>query len=200
MSDFLLTQIINFGAPLFGLALFLGALGVPLGASLLLIAAGAFTQQEILSWPVTALAGLTGAVLGDALSYGVGRFAKVKVEKRMGQSSAWKSAQIEFDKRGALAIFLTRFLITALAVPTNLIAGGSGFGFWRFLLYDFAGEFFWIVLYDGLGYLFGSEWETVSTFVTNFGWFLLGVVLLASGFVLMKRHDKVRTKEIVPEA
>ena len=40
MADYLLTQIINYGAPLFGLILFLGALGIPIPASILLIAAG----------------------------------------------------------------------------------------------------------------------------------------------------------------
>ena len=47
MSDFLLTQVINFGAPLIGLILLLGALGFPVGASVVVIAAGAFSQQGI---------------------------------------------------------------------------------------------------------------------------------------------------------
>ena len=51
MSDFLLTLIINYGAPVFAVMLFLGALGVPIGASVLVIAAGAFSQQGILNWP-----------------------------------------------------------------------------------------------------------------------------------------------------
>ena len=194
MSDFLLTQIINFGAPLFALALFLGALGVPVGASLLLIAAGAFSQQRILFWPTTAIAGLVGTVLGDVLSFSIGHFAKVPVEARMGNSPTWKSAQVTFQQRGGLAIFLTRFLITALAIPTNLIAGGSDFGFWRFLVYDFSGELVWILLYGGLGYLFGSEWELVSTFISNFGWFLLGIVLLATGLALVRKAQKTDGK------
>ena len=43
MSDFLLTLIINYGPPVFAALLFLGALGVPVGASVLVIAAGAFS-------------------------------------------------------------------------------------------------------------------------------------------------------------
>ncbi len=200
MSDYLLTQIINYGAPLFGLALFLGALGVPVGASLLVIAAGAFSQQALLSWPSTALAGLIGAVLGDIISYGIGRFAKVGVEKRFEKSSAWKSAQAAFDQRGALAVYLTRFLITALAVPINLIAGGSGFGFWRFLVYDFTGEVTWIFLYGGLGYMFGSQWEMVGEFLSNFGWFLVGVVVLGAGVYSAMRRARHPKTETVQEA
>src|SRR4030095_12316338 len=140
MSDFLLTQIINYGEPLFAVFLFLGALGVPVGASVLVIAAGAFSQQGILDWALAAVLGLIGAVIGDAISFGIGFYAKDWVDRRFGRSPAWRNAQKSFDSRAGLAIYLTRFLITALAVPTNLIAGGSGIKFRRFMAYDTFGE------------------------------------------------------------
>ena len=193
MSDFLLTQIINYGSPLFGLFLFLGALGLPIGASVLLIAAGAFSQQGILNWFSTALLGLLGAVLGDAISFGIGFYASDWVTARFGRSPVWKSARDTFDARAGMAIYLTRFLITALAVPTNLIAGGSGIRFRRFMTYDAFGELTWIVLYGGLGFWFGSQWEIVSDFVSNFGGLLLGLVLLIGGVWLGTRQLKKRT-------
>src|SRR4030095_10340786 len=140
MSDYLLTQVINQGAPLFGVLLFAGALGVPVPASILLIAAGAFSQQGILTWYSTALVGLLGAVLGDAVSFGIGYYAKDWVDTRFGKSSAWRSARDAFHARAGTAVYLTRFLVTALAIPTNLIAGGSGIRFRRFMTYDALGE------------------------------------------------------------
>lgn len=195
MSDYLLTQIINYGSPLFALFLFLGALGLPVGASVLVIAAGAFSQQGILTWYSTALLGLLGAVLGDAISFGIGYYAKNWVDTHLGSSSAWRSAQQTFDSRAGMAIYLTRFLITALAIPTNLIAGGSGIRFRRFMTYDTLGEITWIVLYGGLGFWFGSQWEIVSTFVSNFGGLLLGLVFLVGGIWLGIRRFK---KQAVP--
>ena len=201
MSDYLLPLIINYGAPAFGILVFLGALGFPVGASALVIAAGAFSQQGILSWPLTALLGLVGAILGDALSFGIGYYAKDWVDERFGRSPAWRSAEQAFDKRAGLAIYLTRFLITALAIPTNLIAGGSGIRFRRFMLYDSLGELTWIVLYGGLGYVFGSQWELVSEFIGNFGGLLLGLVLLGVGVWLWKKRLRniQNAKEKVPE-
>jgi membrane protein DedA with SNARE-associated domain len=190
MSDFLLTQVINYGSPLFALFLFLGALGVPIGASALVIAAGAFSQQGILTWHSTALLGLLGAVLGDALSFGIGYYAKDWVDARFGRSKTWRSARDTFDSRAGMAVYLTRFLITALAVPINLIAGGSGIRFRRFMTYDTLGEMTWIILYGGLGYWFGSNWEIVSDFISNFGGFVLGVVLLVAGIWLGIRRFK----------
>jgi membrane-associated protein len=72
-------------------------------------------------------------------------------------------------------------LVTAIAIPTNLIAGGSGYKFSRFMVYDITGEILWIGLYGGLGYWFGSQWELVSTFISNFGGLILGLVILGFG-------------------
>lgn len=192
MSDFLLTQVINHGAPIFALILFVAALGAPLPASLLVIAVGAFSQQGILTWYEAALLGLIGVVLGDVLSFSIGYFAKDWLDARLDHSRNWKSARDAFDSRAGMAIYLTRFLITALAVPTNLIAGGSGIQFRRFLTYDVLGELTWIVLYGGLGYWFGTQWEVVSDFISNFGGFLLGVVLLGGGLWLGIRQLRKR--------
>ena len=81
--------------------------------------------------------------------------------------------------------------MTALAIPTNLIAGGSGYPFRRFMLYDTLGEIMWIVLYGGLGYIFGSQWETVNEFLSNFGGLALGVVFFIFGIrQALKRQIK----------
>lgn len=196
MSAYLLTQIINQGAPLFGLILFLGALGIPVPASILLIAAGAFSQQGILTWYSAAIFGLLGAMFGDAVSFGIGYYAKDWVEARFGKSPAWKSARDTFDSRAGMAVYLSRFLITALAIPTNLIAGGSGIRFRRFMTYDAFGEITWVILYGGLGYWFGSEWEVVSDFISNFGGLLLGLVLLIGGIWLGIRQLRKRSTTI----
>lgn len=187
LTDILLTQVINHGAPLFGLLLLLGALGLPVGASFILIAVGAFSQQGYFSWLEMAVYGLLGALVGDALSFGLGHFGKEAVARRLGQSPAWKNATDYFERKAWVAVFFTRFLVTALAIPTNLIAGGSGYRFSRFMWYDSLGEMVWIFLYGGLGYWFGSQWETISQIVSDFGTMLLGIVLVVAGIQLGRR-------------
>ena len=181
MSDFLLTLVINYGSPFIALVIFLGALGFPVGASVLVIAAGAFAEQGILAWHTTALLGLLGAVLGDMLSFGLGYYNRTWVDRHFGKSPTWRNARDAFDRRAGMAIYLTRFLVTSLAIPINLIAGGSGIRFRRFLTWDIAGEITWILLYGGLGFWFGSQWEIVSDFISNFGGLVLGLVLLGLG-------------------
>lgn len=195
MNDFLLTQMINYGAPLVGLILLLGALGLPVGGSVVVIAAGAFTQQGFLNGLQASMLGLVGAALGDTLSFGMGYFARDWIQNRFGDSATWLSARASFDRQGGLAVYLTRWLVTAVAVPTNLIAGGSGYKFSRFIFYDVAGEITWIALYGGLGYAFGSQWELVSEFLGNFGGLILGVAALGFGIrqmVIWQRQNKMQ--------
>jgi membrane protein DedA with SNARE-associated domain len=201
MSDFLLTLVINYGSPFIALVIFLGALGFPVGASVLVIAAGAFSEQGILAWHTTALLGLLGAVLGDMLSFGLGYYARDGVNARFGKSPTWISARETFRKRAGLAIYLTRFMVTSLAIPTNLIAGGSGIRFRRFLTWVIAGEITWIVLYGGLGFWFGSQWEVISNFISNFGGLALGLVLLGIGIWAGFRRLKIieMRKQKVPD-
>lgn len=191
MSDYFLTQVINYGAPLFALTIFLGALGLPVGASLMVIAVGAFSQQGYFDFWLMSALGLLGALAGDALSYSLGYYGRDWAQTRMSSSPAWKNALTQFNKSAWAAVFFTRFLVTALAIPTNLIAGGSGYPFKRFMTYDALGEVIWLILYGGLGYLFGSQWEVVSEFMSNFGGLVLGVVVFFFGVRQALKRKKV---------
>ena len=201
MSDFLLTQIINYGAPILGGIVFIGALGVPFPGTLIVIAAGAFAKQGILTWYATGLVALTCVVLGDSLSYAMGYFAREPVLRRFQNSERWSQAESTFSNWGGMSVFWTRFLITGIAVPVNLIAGTSAFRFRRFFLYDLIGETIWIFGYGGLGYLFGTQWEVVSDVLSNVSGLALGILILAIGIWLgIKRLKAIETnKAKVPE-
>ena len=196
MSEFLLTQIINYGAPILGLIVFIGAVGAPLPGTLIVVAVGAFCRQGFLSWPITGLIAFSCVVLGDGLSYSMGYYARESILRRFGASQQWAQAEKSFQNWGGMSIFLTRFLITGIAVPVNLLAGTGSFPFKRFLIYDVLGEAIWIFGYGSLGYLFGTQWEVVSDFISNFGGLMLGLVVLVAGFLLAMRRLKQNSAKI----
>jgi membrane-associated protein len=187
MSDFLLTQIINYGAPIVGITVLLGAIGIPMPGTLTIVAAGAFSSQGILSWPVAALIGLVGAVIGDSISYAMGYYARRPILKRFSGTSTWKQAEQSFQRWGGMSVFFSRFLVTAIAIPVNLLAGTGDFSYKRFMVFDIAGETVWILGFGGLGYLFSNEWELVGDFLSNFGGLTLGIVILGVGIWLAIR-------------
>lgn len=202
MSDFLLTQIINYGAPVLGIIVFIGAMGAPFPGTLLIIAAGAFAKQGMLTWYTTGLTVLAFVVLGDNLSYAMGHYARGPVLRRFQNSERWRQAEETFDRWGGMAVVWTRFLITGIAVPVNLIAGTSGFGLRRFFIYDIIGEAVWVFGYGGLGYLFGAQWEVISDLLSNISGFALGIVLLGAGVWLgIRRYRTLEARKTkIPEA
>lgn len=191
-TDLLLTGLINHGSSLLGGTLFLAALGVPLPASLLLMAAGAFARQGVLSVQAAALAGVAGAVAGDACSYMLGRFAGRWLPASLQHGQAWQRASSLFARWGSWGIFFSRFLLTPLALPVNLMAGSTGFPWLRFLLPVAVGEAIWVLLFGGLGHLFADSWEPIGALAGDLAGLLLGALLVAAGAFawVASRHSR----------
>ncbi|MEM7034057.1 MAG: DedA family protein [Chloroflexota bacterium] len=196
LSDLALTYTVTYGASMIFLVLFLGASGLPMPGTFLVLAAGAFVRQGVLDlYSVFGLA-LLGAVLGDSLSYGMGRFARKLILKRFGKAKAWQKAERNLERRGGTAIYLTRWLLTPIAIPTNLVAGSGGYPYRKFVLYDVAGELTWLLIFGGLGYTFSSQWEAMSEFIGNFSGVLVGIAILGTGlYLIFRKKEKPQMEE-----
>lgn len=190
LTDMFLTAMLAHGPVALGLALLLAALGVPLPATLLLLAAGAFVRQGTLDGITAAGIGLAASVLGDSGSYCLGRFGSVLVARQMAAHTGWQQAKTTFTRYGGLAVLLTRFALTPLALPTNMIAGSSHYAFQRFLFFDVFGEFIWVLLFGGLGYLFADSWEALGDLAGNLVAMFVGVLILIVGAVTAYRGWK----------
>lgn len=189
LSGEILSYIITYGSVALGVTILLAALGVPFPSTVFVLASGAFIQQGVLDLPSTLAVALLFVVAGDTLSYGMGRLLRSFMQRRFGKMESWRNAEAYFQRRGGVAIYLTRWLLTPIAVPTNWVAGSSGYRSLRFLAYAAAGELTWLLVYGGLGYLFGSQWEAVSTFISDFSGLLVGLVLLVGGVYWWLRRE-----------
>lgn len=195
LSDLFLTWMVTYGAIMLAVALFMGALGIPLPGTFFVIAAGAFVKQDVLTLYTAFPVALIGVAIGDSLSYGMGRFARPLILRRFGESEGWRKAENNLNERGGVAVYLTRWLLTPIAVPTNLVAGSTGYPFHKFVSYDVAGEVTWLIVFGGLGYIFGSQWEYVSNFISDFSGLIVGVFVLIMGVVYLLRRPKAETEE-----
>ncbi len=175
LTEAALNALRSYGPAGLALVLFIAAIGVPLPATMLLLAAGALIRAGEFDWQLAGLFALAGAVLGDSSSYAVGRFASHLVPPFLTRNHAWQQAEATFERWGAMAILLTRFLFTPLALPANLIAGDS-YSFRRFLAFDVAGEIIWVVLFGGLGFLVAESWAQLGATIGNLTGALIGLL------------------------
>lgn len=192
LSDYLLATLGVYGLPVLFGALLVGSAGVPLPASLLLVAAGSFVEQgELELWPVLALSA-AGAVLGDQLGYAAGRWGGGRLTRRLGRlvggEQKIESAEAWLRRRGGAGVFLSRWLLTPLGPLVNLTAGATRYPWPRFLLYDLLGEALWVALYVLLGKFFSDRVQELSDLLGDFTWAVLALVVAAVLGVLLFKY------------
>jgi membrane-associated protein len=89
------------------------------------------------------------------------------------------------QQRGAIGVFLTRWLFSPLGPWVNLTAGSTGYGWHRFTVAGVAGEVVWAGLYVGMGYGFAGNIEAASEMLGSvLGFLAAGVVMVGLGLWL----------------
>lgn len=184
LSGNLLGLLPVYGYAVVGASVFAGATGMPLPASVLLLAAGALTADGVLDFPAIVLVALVASVAGDCVAYWIGRRAGRPLLERAGPrlhlSPDWMvSAERAFGRWGGGAVWITRWLLTVAGPPVSVLAGADAYPFRLFFVFALAGEVLWAGGYVGLGWIFGDNWDELLDFVGNVSWF--AAAALATG-------------------
>jgi membrane-associated protein len=175
----------QYGYPALWLFVFIAAVGIPLPTSLVLLASGAFAALGDFNIIVMGVIAVTASTSGDTVGYFIGRRWGSKALLWLQRPRRWRlislrnlaRAQAYFQMRGGWAVFLTRFLFSALGGITNLLAGAELYPYRRFLFADITGEATGAAIALSLGYLFGASWEAVGDILGAIS--LLAFALLA---------------------
>lgn len=194
MTEWLLALVPQYGIALLGVATFLSCLALPVPASILMIAGGGFISAGDLPLATSVIAALTGAVIGDQIVYGLGRWRGPRIITWLGKRAApITRATAMLARRGGVAVFLSRWLIPAIGPYVNLAAGGAGLRWLRFSLWGLAGEIVWVGLYIGLGYAFTGNLAAASDMALNvLGVLAATVAAIALGTWLVRRNMTAR--------
>lgn len=193
----LLSFLQAYGYPMLWLTTFIASLGAPLPITLLLLAAGAFSAAGDFNVVALAVVAVSASVAGDCVGYWIGRLwgsqllewvTGTRLGKRIVTPEALARSRDYFQRRGGLAILLTRAVITALGSVTNLVAGSELYPFRLFLLYDALGETLGAVVPLTLGYIVGASWEALGDIFSAVTFFALGAVcVIYLGYRLLWR-------------
>jgi membrane protein DedA with SNARE-associated domain len=133
------------------------AIGLPMPAALVLVAAGAAAASRALSVPLALLLAILAMLLGDLLLFELGRrmgwallgfLCKVSVNP---ETCILRSAE-SFYKRGKLTLVIAKFIpgVNTMAAP---LAGSMKMRLEQFLRFDLAGAALYAIAYGGLGFV-----------------------------------------------
>ncbi|HEX5752048.1 MAG TPA: DedA family protein [Archangium sp.] len=202
MEDQVALWIAGFSYPAVFLLLLLCGVGVPLSEELVIITGGLVVARSGANLPVMVLAAYLGVVAGDSMLYRIGRSLGPRVFSHPKLSKMLTPARIEllqklFARRGAVAVFLARFL-PGLRAPAFLLAGATGLPYRRFFLADALAAWGPALGMTWLGFRFGPR--VLADVQGGLRWLLLAAVMVAVGVLgvrWMRRRAAVRATRVV---
>ncbi len=171
MSDQLLALLPVYGLPLLGLIVGFGCMGVPLPSALMILLCASLTSVGEFDAAAVFSVALGSAILGDQAGFALGRLGQTGIEAHMHKFPALgqlhQRATSYLEKRGALAVFLSRWLASPLGPAVNLIAGAANMSWRHFSLYGAGGEIVWVSIYTALGVVFGGYILQIADIAAN---------------------------------
>lgn len=185
MTAWVLSLVPQYGLWLIFATTFLSCLALPFPASIVMLAAGGFAAAgDLVLWQAF-LAAAAGGIAGDQVGYWTGRWFGAPFLARLGADPGRERllarAHDLMERRGASAVFFSRWLVSPLGPWVNLVAGSAAFGWKRFSIFGVAGEAVWAGLYVGTGYVFAGNIQAASDTIGS----ALGMVAGAGAVVIL---------------
>jgi membrane-associated protein len=155
-------------------------IGLPIPGETVLLFAGFLAYQGKIHILPAILTAIAGATTGASLGYLLGRYGGTPVVKQFLSrfprvAKRYDNAQRIFLKYGHWAVFGARF-ITGLRVFAGIVAGVLRMPFSTFLFFSFAGAVCWALVIGYVGFLFGSNWGKLVSFVGRMDRMALAIV------------------------
>jgi membrane protein DedA with SNARE-associated domain len=169
--------------------LILGGLGFPFPEGVTLIIGGVLSSSHIISPFIFLPAALSGVIIGDMLSYLIGKkygraVIKHRIFNRIVSQKRLSMFEEKFDRKGVFFIFIAGRLVSGIF----LIAGIVKMPLSKLFVYDIASTFFAIIFWGGIGYISGNSLAIITKDITRIEHFaILIVAFFLTGFLFYKR-------------
>ncbi len=176
----------QYGYGVIFVCIMLESVGLPLPGESLLVATALYAArtQHLNIFIVVPLAA-AGAIGGDQVGYGIGRWIGCRVLARWGRKIGLTDERLElgrflFRKYGGRVVFFGRF-IAILRTCAAVLAGANRMPWPTFLLWNALGGIGWTVLYGFGAYILGDAAKYISGPVGIGLAVIGGIALLAAG-------------------
>lgn len=190
MADTLLALIPTYGVWLILGALLLSCLAVPIPSSILVMAGGAFASAGDMGLWQVQLAAFCGFITGDQLAYNIARAGGSRFIERLRDRPKVAPILLRAEgllaRHGAMAVFISRTLLSPLGPYTGYLSGALRLHWGHFTIASVCGAVCWCLTYSLLGYFFADRvnqmasmlgnaigFIVMTTFVVGLSWYLV---------------------------
>ena len=180
--------------------------GIPLPATPVLLAAGALSANQKISFALALTAGVLACLISDSSWFFIGRryghhVLRILCKLSMEPTICVRKTQDSFGRRRGTTLLYAKFIpgLATLAAP---VAGQNGMSYASFLLFDGIGALLWMGALLEAGRLFGDALKKDPTLLNWVGRFsgallVLGILAFFIGRVYRRRmllRDLVRAR------
>lgn len=190
----LIHLVTTYGPGLVGLLIAMEAMGLPLPAESLLVAAAASlatTHRPGITWVI--VSAVAGAIIGDNIGYLVGYTLGWRALRRWGRHVGLSEDRLIlgawlFRRHGGTVVFCGRFVVVLRTVAA-LLAGANRMSWRWFLLCNSAGGTLWVCTYGLAGYWLG---HAVMQLAAPVGIALggAGFCIVVAVFLMVRRNEQ----------
>jgi len=185
------------------MAILLEDFGLPLPGETLLITGSILAVQGDLHIVPLLLFAWAGAVLGDSIGYGLGRFAGRPLVIRYGRyvlitPHRLDHAQTLFRKHGGIIVVAARFF-EVLRQLNGIVAGTVEMPWWRFVSYNMLGAALWVCFWGILFFEAGDKAKAILGSFNDLEVLVIAGLVVAgaimSVLVVKRSHRTARTEK-----
>jgi membrane-associated protein len=170
-------------------------LGVVFPGEIAILVAGAAAQIGTLPLWAVIPTGVAGAIIGDAIGFGIGRRYGAWLLNRLPEwavkPEAVRATNALIRRRGPIVVLIGRTTALLRALVPGL-AGMSGLSWQRFLPYNIIGGVIWATVVAALGYLAGASLAVVQDQLGTASNIILGVLVAIGLGVWLRSHFRRR--------
>jgi membrane-associated protein len=143
------------------------------------------------------LAVIIGSLTGESIGFALGRFFGPRIQasrlgNRLGERN-WVRAETYLDRRGGIAIFVSRFLpVLHALIPVTV--GMSTMRYRKFLGWTAPACILWAVAYVSVGWLAAGSYRQLSTQLHFAGYLFAGMIAAFLVIVILVKKSITRVE------
>ncbi|AHV95522.1 MULTISPECIES: DedA family protein [Paenibacillus] len=189
----------QYGYSVLFFGLLLEFIALPFPGETTMAFAGYLSYTGRLDFILLIIVAFFGTTVGMTITYFIGVKAGLPFIQRYGRWFLFSPAKLEktqrwFERYGSILISIGYF-IPGVRHFTGYFSGIIALPFRKFALYAYGGALFWVILFVGIGRVFGPQWTAVfHLFEAYAPWIVLAAVLAAALILAYRFRYRRRPK------